>query len=633
MHKARENNNATFSIGKTWVLDDLTSIQSYVGSTPTTPEEERFRDWAGGVGFTVNIGKPYFWQASTTKEKEFFIGSLVKIFRKYTGGKLPELVGFDAREMEQLTNGPSPARPTTSDSTQRTPSSQMPPSTGAPIPPKSLARTASIEARMRASEGRGAPDSVASSPRTPANVSAMSPPPLTSQTSRGQLRNGSFTGSSQVRDMSQEGRPGRPSVGSDTSRLRQNSNIDSRSSSSNARPKTPESNYASPIPRNDTPPRTGLLASPPERKRPTFPGKEGSSDSFMRDGNSERSFSSSNNVDAQNGDIHGQPQLGQRMGRDEPAGTGYPPRAFDKNLDRAMTGTPETLDSASFKSAKSKDDVSYSPSVPTPPSEPVNGVKEEQTNRAAFEPVVAKKSNKDIAKAFRKAATAYNAFRPKGAVAAEAQAEEKSKPEATVNGNLNGAKEVSQNIIPDQPSSRAETPKPVNEVPEVKITRAATDLAESGAGEASQAPPEHRRGESQGKANGASQKAMEVRRQRRRSGISAKQIAALGIDPALLEGRSMDFESILSEFGWEGEGVHKKKVDLLQSEIKRELGRVEAGSWLGHLEQKDERVGIVETMLDKAIAECEELEGLLTLYSVELSVCGFCSPKFLIPFC
>jgi hypothetical protein len=47
---------------------------------------------------------------------------------------------------------------------------------------------------------------------------------------------------------------------------------------------------------------------------------------------------------------------------------------------------------------------------------------------------------------------------------------------------------------------------------------------------------------------------------------------------------------------------------------------VEAGSWLNHLEQKDDRVEAVEKMLDRAIAECDELEGLLTLYNVELSV-------------
>ena len=31
VHKARENANGSFSIGKTWVLDDLTAIQAFAG--------------------------------------------------------------------------------------------------------------------------------------------------------------------------------------------------------------------------------------------------------------------------------------------------------------------------------------------------------------------------------------------------------------------------------------------------------------------------------------------------------------------------------------------------------------------------------------------------------------------------
>ncbi|TGZ82072.1 hypothetical protein EX30DRAFT_214145 [Ascodesmis nigricans] len=88
MHKARENNNGTFSIGKTWNLDDLQTIQVH------GPPNER--------GFTVTILKPYYWQAGSPKEKDFFISSLVKIYKKYTGGKIPELVGFKKQELEAL---------------------------------------------------------------------------------------------------------------------------------------------------------------------------------------------------------------------------------------------------------------------------------------------------------------------------------------------------------------------------------------------------------------------------------------------------------------------------------------------------------------------------------------------------
>jgi len=82
MHKARENLDGTFSIGKTWPLDDLKVVESFNGLVPKIPKEQQRKQWAGKTGFTVFLGKPYFWQANSQKEKEFFIVSLVKIYRK-----------------------------------------------------------------------------------------------------------------------------------------------------------------------------------------------------------------------------------------------------------------------------------------------------------------------------------------------------------------------------------------------------------------------------------------------------------------------------------------------------------------------------------------------------------------------
>ena len=39
MHKARENLNGTFSIGKTWPLDDLSAVESFSGAATSTTEE------------------------------------------------------------------------------------------------------------------------------------------------------------------------------------------------------------------------------------------------------------------------------------------------------------------------------------------------------------------------------------------------------------------------------------------------------------------------------------------------------------------------------------------------------------------------------------------------------------------
>lgn len=121
----------------------------------------------------------------------------------------------------------------------------------------------------------------------------------------------------------------------------------------------------------------------------------------------------------------------------------------------------------------------------------------------------------------------------------------------------------------------------------------------------------------------------EVRRKKRRSNQQVMNISKLGIDPGILDGRGLEFEVLLAEFGWGSSELSTKNIESLESDIRREIARVEAGSWLSHLEQKDDRVEAVEKMLDRAIAECDELEGLLTLYNVELGV-SHAFPRFLI---
>ena len=111
MHKARENNNGSFSIGKTWNLEEMTAIESFNGpETPQNEKEAQHRAWAGSIGFTVTITKPYYWQAGTAKEKEFFIASAVKIYRKYTKGQVPELKGFDDAQRNAMI-GIAPGQP------------------------------------------------------------------------------------------------------------------------------------------------------------------------------------------------------------------------------------------------------------------------------------------------------------------------------------------------------------------------------------------------------------------------------------------------------------------------------------------------------------------------------------------
>jgi hypothetical protein len=112
--------------------------------------------------------------------------------------------------------------------------------------------------------------------------------------------------------------------------------------------------------------------------------------------------------------------------------------------------------------------------------------------------------------------------------------------------------------------------------------------------------------------------------QRRRSARianDAKYIASLGVDASVLDGRSEEFGKWLDFFGWiPGDQMRTKNIDDMKNELERELNKAQAGGWLARFEEEDERVDAIKKGIDVAITECEEMDNLLTLYSVELSV-------------
>ena len=87
-----------------------------------------------------------------------------------------------------------------------------------------------------------------------------------------------------------------------------------------------------------------------------------------------------------------------------------------------------------------------------------------------------------------------------------------------------------------------------------------------------------------------------------------------GLDRSSL---TVDIDELLAEFKWDG----KKKLDELKMDVKKELGRVESSNVVINLDH-DDRVEQLAELLDQAIKECEEMDGLLTLYAVELTVCA-----------
>ncbi len=241
--------------------------------------------------------------------------------------------------------------------------------------------------------------------------------------------------------------------------------------------------------------------------------------------------------------------------------------------------------------------------------------------------MIKKKSKKEIASQFRKAAVAANASKPRPGLQA---GNEKNVSGDGITGVFQAPsllKGVSQDdvrsVTPDQKAdSRPSTPQQGKEVPPVKvITSPAKPVVPP--------PPELNLPIAPEKPLLVTQKSeikkpevppMDERRKKRRSDHSARYAKALGIHPSLLEGRTFEIESVLDDFGWGDEGRERTTFEDLEADIRRELTRVEAGSWLGAIENNDDRTAAVGDLMDKVVTECEELDCLLTLYNVELGV-------------
>lgn len=265
---------------------------------------------------------------------------------------------------------------------------------------------------------------------------------------------------------------------------------------------------------------------------------------------------------------------------------------------------------------------------PVPPPEPPA---EEEQHRPGLGPMIKKKSNAEIANKFRKAATAYNAFKPRAGSAAEKLQQDKEKAASEADG-ISGVfpapslvrgktQDMVKTATIDQ--SDGEQPLPLElkkETPTVQITTSAPESA------VPLVPPVPRlETPPLDKPPPIPEKVPDEVRRKRRSDHSAKYAKVLGINPSLLEGRTFDIESVLNDLGWGEERSDRNTFEGLQTGIRKELARVEAGSWLGAIENNDERVASVGEMMDKVVAECEELDGLLTLYNVELGVWPYLS--------
>lgn len=714
MHKARENNDGTFSIGKTWMLDDLSSIQSYSAWTPTSPMEQQYKQWASNVGFTVNVGKPYYWHARTAKEKEFFIGSLVKIYRKYTGGKVPNLIGFDERERQLLAGapssgpppmgppgvnargpgpGPGPARPDVTIPPPRPVSPQggrpqSPYSSRAqsrdgprrlPSEEQSLRAQRSREQMTRPStgnSGRSGPSPFAPSqhppppppfpmdqrnqppPRSadrmaPENKMPKAPMHLPPESARGKEIPGSLLAASPT------GPRERPSGDFEESK--------SATSQSDSRP--PSSRDQMPLPE----PRSMFRSHDSSSSSPD-PGRN--KDSF-RPTTPKTSAAESQKATQSPGSHRGRPEGPPRLplldtqpepaDKDSELSLDLPPAviaaAVPPALNPASSGAgsaPVTADPAGALTSDNTKETE--PSEPTPDSAPISppsspsepsspsGDGATGAHRPGLGPMIKKKQSKDMVGAFRKPVTTQGAFKPRpgGAgerlmAAAKRQKAEMSEPDGitgVVPAPFLRTNQESENAAtPDTPEKEtppsvpvpatapaipSPTASPSNEPPTVEVTQPAAD--EAPAVPVLEVPEEPRDTSRATVKVDANERTRSVspsphdRRRRRHEDNTIKYCQALGIEPGVLEGRGVDFDDILTDLGWNGRLNDEKKIEDLEADIRREIGRVEATSWLGNLEQQEGKVDQLARLIDRTVEECEELDNLLTLYSHELNV-------------
>lgn len=103
------------------------------------------------------------------------------------------------------------------------------------------------------------------------------------------------------------------------------------------------------------------------------------------------------------------------------------------------------------------------------------------------------------------------------------------------------------------------------------------------------------------------------------TGNDEKYLQALGVDSTILDKRAKDLTHWLDYFHWvPGDHMRRINLDDMKVDIEREITKTQAGGWVARFQEDDDRVDAIKRGLDNAIAECDELENLLTLYSVEL---------------
>ncbi|KAK6845804.1 exocyst complex component Sec3 [Apiospora arundinis] len=617
MHKSKENPNATFSIGKTWDLNDLTSIESFTGSTG----DPQKRQWAGDTGFTVHIGKPYYWQAQADKEKKFFIASLIKIYGKYTNGKVPELIGFDGRELDQVLGSRRP--PPSRNGPANEPPMQRPGPAPVPSSGPSQSNLSGLSANNTPIEAYQPPP-----PRPPVSPArnlapngAKGSPTPSFDSGRGPSQNAALrrlAGTNQSQDS--------VATSFNTTRSDDASSIPPRSRGGmngpgafgrfgggerdNSRTPPPPTQSPLPPPAQPTPPPPQVDL--PDRRRPPMdPTRPSTRDNdlvpapLMSTGNRREPQSQPQPPPP--------PRSSDRMSPRKPSfGRKAEPPTMQETLQEPAkepekpAPSPVPANATPFVSAPASPAPDAASPIPPPP--------ESEDSRPGLGPMIkAKRSKNDLAGTLWKAASAAAAFKPRPGGAGERLRE--LKRQDSTEGGPDGITAV----IPAPPKAPEPEPRSApltpdvpergSGVPELKLTKANASRPSSLQPSAIKEAPKS-----------ADLNEKEEQRDSIVTSNDAKYLSALGIDTTLLAGQTGDFTKWLDHFGWvPGDQMRGRNYEEMKLDIDRQLNKAQAGGWVVRFEEEDERMDAIKRGLDLSIAECDELDNLLTLYSVELS--------------
>ena len=702
MHKARENANRTFSIGKTWVLDDLDVIESFTNAVPQTDEQQQNKSRAGPTGFIVTVQKPYYWKANTAKEKDYFIFALIKIYKKYTGGKLPQLIGFSSQELEQLnappgpqSRGPSASRANVAaGGSARVPSQERPMLRERPVetsrerrPPQSQERSSQerpFQERLsqerpsqeRPTEERVLHSAVAQnrsvrSARSNERIHMPGAFPSTDSIqdqpiylAQHQLKS-KRSESPALHNAAGHTRFRRPSAGHSTDSFQSGREVQSghvlesgRSSYERVRHNGTHAAGVSSAPphptiEKDVPVNVAkdITTSVPPTKEPApaKPLTTLSSNLGLNANSPDPAIPHQKSQELQNGNMRDHSASGREVNQ----ATRGPSPLNQSNLGQDYFPNVTQPDTAPSQAAQASLAVNQGDTAPDPaanddgtstpqssvtnfPPTPPPEIPPEEEHRPGLGPMIKKKkSTAEVASKFRKAATTYNAFKPRAGGAADKLANDKGASGDGITGVFQAPsllKGISQDDVrpatPKQgPEDRPSTPDIKVDIPTVQITTSPPKSVKSVPPEPTvEKPPEpvlQKTSEIEQTPPNAD-KAQEDRRKKHRSDQSAKYAKVLGINPSLLEGRTFEIEEVLNDFGWGEDRNGRATFEELEMGIRKEIARVEAGSWLSAAENSDDRIVAVSDMMDRVMAECDELDNLLTLYNVELGVRYIC---------